>query len=67
MTDATARRVADVLLTAVALAVSVYIVRTPALRRLVWRAAVTTLTGAVPAWIGREVEEAWTESAHGRI
>jgi hypothetical protein len=67
MTDATARRVADVLLTAVALGVSIYIARTPALRRVVWRVAVTTLTGALPGWIGRELQKAWAESAHSRI
>jgi len=67
MTDATARRVADVLLTAVALGVSIYIARTPALRRVAWRVAVTILTGALPAWIGRELQHAWAESAHSKI
>jgi hypothetical protein len=67
MTDATARRVADVVLAAVALGVSIYVIRTPALRRLVWRTAVTAFTGAIPAWLGREVQQAWVESGPGRI
>jgi hypothetical protein len=64
MTNDRAEQVANVLLIAAAAGVAVYVVRTPPLRRLAWRLAVTALTGTLPAWIGREVEHAWTESGH---
>jgi hypothetical protein len=67
MTDATARRVADVVLAAFALGASIYVIRTPSLRRLLLRGAVTALTGAIPVWLGREVQQAWAESGHRRI
>ena len=54
-------------LAAAAVGVAVYVIRTPPLRRLAWRFAVTALTGTLPAWIGREVKHAWTESGHGAI
>ena len=50
------------LLAAAAVGVTFYVMRTPPLRRLAWRLAVTALTGTVPAWLGREVKHAWTES-----
>jgi hypothetical protein len=62
MNNDRAEQVANVLLAAAAAGVAVYVVKTPPLRRLVWRLTVTALTGAVPAWIGREVQHAWTES-----
>ena len=67
MTDERAEQVANVLLAAAAVGVAIYVVRTPSLRRLAWRFAVTALTGTLPAWIGREVQHAWTESGHSRI
>jgi hypothetical protein len=67
MTDERAEQVANVLLAAAAVGVAVYVIRTPQLRRLAWRFAVTALTGTLPAWIGREVKHAWTESGHGAI
>jgi hypothetical protein len=57
-----AEQVANVLLAAAAVGVTFYVMRTPPLRRLAWRLAVTALTGTVPAWLGREVKHAWTES-----
>ena len=55
------------LLASAAVGVAIYVVRTPPLRRLAWRFAVTALTATLPAWIGREVQHAWTESGHGGI
>ena len=51
---------------AAAVGVAVYVIRTPPLRRLAWRLAVTALTATLPAWIGREVQHAWSESGHAR-
>ena len=45
MTDERAEQVANVLLAAAAVGVAVYVIRTPPLRRLAWRFAVTALTG----------------------
>ena len=64
MTNDRADQVANVLLAVAAVGAAVYVVKTPPLRRLAWRLAVTALTGALPAWIGREVQNAWTESGH---
>jgi hypothetical protein len=64
MTNDRADQVANVLLAVAAVGVAVYVVKTPPLRRLAWRLAVTALTGALPAWIGREVQNAWAESGH---
>jgi hypothetical protein len=65
MTEDTARKVANVLVAAAAVGVTYYVVRTPHLRRLAWRFALTALTGTVPAWFAREVQHAWVESGRG--
>jgi hypothetical protein len=64
MTHDRAEQVANVLLAAAAAGVAVYVIRTPSLRRLAWRLAVTAVTGTLPAWFAREVRHAWTESGH---
>jgi len=67
MTDQRAEQVANVLLTAAAVGVVAYVVKTPPLRRIAWRLAVTALTGALPTWFRREVRDAWRASAHRTI
>ena len=67
MTNDRAEEVANVVLAAAALGAVYFIARTPALRRLAWRLAVTTLTATIPAWIGREVQHAWRETGHREI
>jgi hypothetical protein len=67
MTNDRAEQVATVLLTAAAAGAVYVIVRTPVLRRLAWRLAVTTLTATIPAWVGREVQHAWRETGHRGI
>ena len=64
MTEDTARRVADVILAAAALGIAIYVVRTPPLRRIAWRLAVTTLTSTAPMWFRQELQHAWAESGH---
>jgi uncharacterized protein (DUF2236 family) len=62
MNDDRADQVANVLLAAAAVGIAFYVARTPPLRRLAWRLMVTAVTGALPAWIGREVQHAWSEA-----
>ncbi len=67
MTDERAEQVANVLLAAAAVGVAVYVIRTPPLRRLAWRFAVTALTGLYPHGSAGRCKHAWTESGHGGI
>ena len=67
MTEETARKVANVVVAAAALATMYVVVRTPALRRRAWRLIVTTATATVPAWFTRELERAWVASGRRDI
>ena len=58
-----ARTVANVIVGAAALGAAVVILRTPALRRLAFGLARTALTVTIPAWLSREVHEAWAASS----
>ena len=62
MTEQTARRVANAALGAVALGAAYYVARTPPLRRIALRLTTTLLTGAIPAWLAREAQQAWVQS-----
>jgi hypothetical protein len=64
MTNDRAEQVANALLAAAAISAAVYVARKPTLRRLAWRLTVTALTGTLPAWFGREVQHAWSETSH---
>ncbi|CAN5672639.1 hypothetical protein BH23ACI1_BH23ACI1_12100 [soil metagenome] len=63
MTRETAETVADVLLGVALLGAAVLVLRTPALRRIAVGLATTALTTTLPAWMGREVTQAWVHSA----
>lgn len=63
MTRPTAETVADVLIGAALLGAAIVVIRTPVLRRLAWGLAATAITTSAPAWIGREVRDAWERSA----
>jgi hypothetical protein len=65
MTEESARKVANVILGAAAVGAVYLVVTNPALRRLAWRLARTALTGTLPAWLGKEVHQAWVESGRG--
>jgi hypothetical protein len=67
LTDDNARKLANVILGAAALAVAYYVVRTPPLRRLAWRLTVTAVTGTLPAWFNRELRQAWADSGRRTI
>lgn len=62
MTEQTAQKMANVALGAVALGAAYYVARTPPLRRMAVRLAMTALTGAIPAWLAREAQQAWMQS-----
>jgi hypothetical protein len=66
MTRETAETVADVLIGVALLGAAVLVLRTPALRRIAVGLATTALTTTLPAWIGREVKQAWAHSAPPR-
>lgn len=67
LTTERAEQVANVLLAAAALGIVAVVARTPALRRMVWRVAVNEVTHALPAWLKREVRQAWNESGQRGI
>jgi hypothetical protein len=66
MTEDTARTVANLILGAAAVGVAYYVMRTPPLRRLAWRLAVSAATGTLPAWFSRELLHAWADTARPR-
>lgn len=63
MTPATTERVANVIMAAAAIGLAVVVLRTPSLRRLAWNLTRTAVTTTLPAWLGREVQQAWADSA----
>ena len=67
MTNEQANRVANAVIAAAAVGAAVVVLKTPTLRRLAWRLALTAVTGMLPAWIGREVRQGWVESGRRAI
>jgi hypothetical protein len=66
VTEENARRIANVVMAAAVVGAAYYVVRTPPLRRTAWKLLVVAVTGALPAWIGAEVRQAWAGSGAGR-
>ena len=62
MKEETARTVANVVVAAAAVGAAVVTLRTPALRRLAFGLARTAITVGIPAWLSREVRQAWADS-----
>jgi hypothetical protein len=62
MNEASAEKLANVLIGAAAVGVAVIVLRTPRLRQLAWRLAVASLTVSGPAWFRREIQQGWSES-----
>ena len=67
LTHERADQAASVVIAVAAVGVAVVVLRTPALRRLAWRLAVTTLTGTLPTWFANEVRHAWSESGSPQL
>lgn len=62
MREETARTIANVVVGAAVLGAAVVILRTPPLRRLAFGLARTAIVTGIPAWLTREVKEAWQAS-----
>jgi hypothetical protein len=67
MTEETATKVANVVLAAAAVAAAYAIIRTPPLRRMAGGLLLAAVTGTVPAWVNREVREAWNASGRAEL
>ena len=66
MTERQAETVASVVLGVAALGAAVYVLKTPALRRLLWGLTRTAVTATGPAWLMGEARRAWAESGTGQ-
>jgi hypothetical protein len=66
MTQRQAEKVANLLIGAAAVGAAFYVLKTPALRRMVWGLARNALTAAGPAWVMAETRRGWAESAASR-
>ena len=68
MTEDARRKAANAILIAAAVASGYYILlRTPRLRGLAWRLAVIATTVSAPAWLNREVSQAWNASGKSEV
>jgi hypothetical protein len=65
MTHTTSEKLADVALGVALTGAAFYVLKTPSVRRAAWRLAVVGLTRTLPAWLRREVSNAWDESGRG--
>lgn len=62
MREETARTIANVVVGGAVVGAAVVILRMPVLRRLAFGLARTALSVGVPAWLFREVGQAWEKS-----
>jgi hypothetical protein len=62
MTQSAADKIANVVMGAVVISASYYVLKTPPLRRLAWQFTLATVTGIVPAWITQEIRASWEAS-----
>jgi hypothetical protein len=62
MNEQTAKQAANVVLAAAAISAAYVIVTTPRLRRMAAGLAFAAMTGGVPAWLTRELQQAWGAS-----
>ena len=67
MTEASAEKVANVLIGAAIVGAAYYVVKTPSLRKIAWRLAVAAATGTIPAWLTQEIRNGWEASAPPNI
>jgi hypothetical protein len=67
MTQATAEKVANVLIGAAVAGAVYYVVKTPPLRRLAWRLTIAAVTGTIPVWLVQEIRNGWEASGRPNI
>lgn len=65
MTESTAEKMANAVVGVAVAGAAVYVLRSPSLRRAVFRFAAVALTATLPAWFRQEIEHGWRESAPG--
>jgi hypothetical protein len=65
MTQRQAEKIADVLMGVAAVGAAIYVLKTPALRRMLWGVARNALTAAGPAWLMAETRRGWAEGSGG--
>ena len=63
MTERQAETVANLVIGAAVLGAAIYVIRTPALRRVVWGAARNGLVAGLPAWLLTQTRHGWAEGA----
>jgi len=66
MTERTANAIANGILAAAVLGAGYAIVRSPSLRRMAAGLMLAGVTGTLPAWFSRELQEAWAASGRSR-
>jgi hypothetical protein len=62
MTERQAETIANLVIGAAAIGAAIYVLRTPALRRVLWGAARNTLIAGLPAWLLAETRNGWVGS-----
>jgi hypothetical protein len=62
MTQSSAEKVATVVIGVGAAGAAYYVLRTPHLRRALWRLGLAALTGTIPAWVSQEIKASWDAS-----
>jgi hypothetical protein len=63
MTERHAEKIANFVIGAAVLGAAVYVLRTPALRRVVWGAARSGLIAGLPSWLMAETRHGWAGTA----
>lgn len=66
MTDEQARRTANAVLGVAAVGAASFILSNPPARRIAWQIVRTALAGALPLWLGGELQRAWNASTPSR-
>ena len=66
MQERTANAIASGIVAAALIGAGYMIWRNPPLRRMATGLLIASVTGSLPAWFGREVQEAWAASARPR-
>jgi hypothetical protein len=64
MTQSSAEKFANIVISAAAVGAAFYVIKTPRLRMLAWQLSLATVTSMLPAWINQEIRAGWEASGH---
>ena len=64
MTERQAEKIANLVIGAAVIGAAIYVLKNPALRRVLWGAARSTLIAGVPAWLVAETRNGWAEGGN---